>query len=649
MRVGVVEREVDAELMLGGLDDVARAAEIEPVVERQMGTVVGGVLTDHLAVEDIRLFGLGIGYTGSQHEHRAYVPPLGETGVEHHLEIMPSFSGGVIAIVVKALECGQTAPCPAERVTDVAGDDTRITLEHDVQAVVTSLTGHDIIIESEALIEYLQHVAGRFGDVEDLLEIEFTGHAVLLMVERTDVLETQGMRHFGFELLGRQIEEIGRQSSAGQAGLMVILVVTPVMEGERVIGCRRKMERHTRIDPTEEMSLMMIAAQVQSGVIREPGTHLMPQVGTQGKLVAVGYRVDSLVRAEHRDTGQSERERLVDIMHIIERSGEEQIVAQRVLEAVLETCRRKTLVGMDVCRIDRRRDLVVEGRVISDRAPQTAVEGVRPRDGTDDVLPRECEVSRRIEREETHLIAAVEAGDEQLVAIGELTEVGQVKIHEMIPERIIVHLHELTVEPVDIGRAGREPQGMFLTHGDGEGDIRVDDADVTGEAEAFGLGVERTHIDPSAYAVVHRAGVLGGLQRDRAEMRTDESGEQPHEVIRIIDRCLVDRDERLIIVAPVYPQTGGHLVIGLDARQALEVPDRIGRTEELRHEGYMLHIDHHAFGTLLDEGHRAGLHHLDILQLLDDSDTTAISSSLPENGQTATEQKYHYQQKDHQK
>ena len=216
----------------------------------------------------------------------------------------------------------------------------------------------------------------------------------------------------------------------------------------------------------------------------------------------------------------------------------------------------------------------------------------------------------------------------------------------MVPYRVAVYLEQFTVQTVDIGRTAGEPEGVLGPHRDGEREIGIDQSHVPGETETFRLLAIGTEVHPASDTVIHRAAMFGCLQRDGLKMRTDESRVESHQVVRIIDRRPVDRHQRLVVITTVYMQSGRCFVIRLNTRQTLQIADRIGGAEELRHALDMLHLHDDAFGLLLHKRHRAVLYYLDVFQLFDNRDTT-ISNSLPDNGQTAAYDKYEYCAKTH--
>ena len=122
-----------------------------------------------------------------------------------------------------------------------------------------------------------------------------------------------------------------------------------------------------------------------------------------------------------------------------------QRIGERPVKRILKTCNRELLIRTHMHSIDLRLQLVIKRTVIGRRAEMTVLQTMIPIGRTHDVLPRETDIRHVVVIVHTHLITTVETRDDDFVILAQLTRIGQVKIHKMVPDTQSVRFEELAV------------------------------------------------------------------------------------------------------------------------------------------------------------------------------------------------------------
>ena len=179
------------------------------------------------------------------------------------------------------------------------------------------------------------------------------------------------------------------------------------------------------------------------------------------------------------------------------------------------------------------------------------------------------------------IVAVVEVRGNAVLSRG-CPQPGHVRVREAVGQGDVVHMQVVPIEQVHERAAPGQDQRRLFRQRSLHGPLRAHQPDRRVHADLFGDRPARVHVYDAAQAV-HARG--DGAIRHRPVVRGIEDGEQAHKVRSAIDRHAVERHQIVLMVAALNVDARVDLGVCLHARKHLHEMQRVGVSENRRHQG----------------------------------------------------------------
>ena len=108
----------------------------------------------------------------------------------------------------------------------------------------------------------------------------------------------------------------------------------------------------------------------------------------------------------------------------------------------------------------------------------------------------------------------------------------------------------------------------------------VEQSDAIGTVQALPVAIVGAHVDDRRQPAAVACGETALVEVDVLHHVGVERREETHRVVNLIERCAVDEEEVLVVVAAMHVESRGHLDALLHTRQALQRLHHVGRRQQ---------------------------------------------------------------------
>ena len=108
----------------------------------------------------------------------------------------------------------------------------------------------------------------------------------------------------------------------------------------------------------------------------------------------------------------------------------------------------------------------------------------------------------------------------------------------------------------------------------------VEQSDAIGTVQALPVAIVGAHVDDRRQPAAVACGETALVEVDVLHHVGVERREETHRVVNLIERCAVDEEEVLVVVAAMHVESRGHLDALLHTRQALQRLYHVGRRQQ---------------------------------------------------------------------
>lgn len=558
--------------------------QVEPVVVRQAGAVVGAVSADERTAGDVEVARRGIGAARSVDEDRRQLPAFARHVTRRKREVVPPVErSGEGQSVVEGGELTHRFP---QRVADPSVEFPAGVRDHELHAVGFAVARMDVLFQFVTVVDHTR---------ERRVVLQYTVHALVIGLGREveppagrfgEVAERRMVGMLRRRASGRRHPEVGGEADVRRGDFVDVLRGVVVGGPQPAAACDLPVEREARlgrgvaVGGDSPVSLQEIESVAQCGVARE-AVRQRNRRGQEGcQFVRVVARPPSGV-------------------------GDPSVVGGDVLRAdaavgILQTCGQLQAADVPTGAVfvsqvaDRRGRL---GRNTRRGGGQTGVETrivecvlhvrrgrkfAAQRGRRDGGIPLQPPAEQPFVVGDVRAVVAVVAVDDQFVMVIDLPCERGVVILEPVIQVVFAFRRKGADEPSRVRAASREKQRRAVCERSRDGRLRGDDSQVAFDAPS----------DAGLFAALHddRRGLHGRFdasaarlgELERSHLSGIEDRKESQQMRMGVERCLIQQDEVLTGVVAAHVESAVSLGGGLHARHELQNAHRVDASREAR-------------------------------------------------------------------